>query len=199
MCAHTSPQKNRRLTEAALNTLLFHLDSDRDIAGERYVIICRKLVKYFEWQRSPHPDEGADETLDRVARRLQEGTKITDVEAYARGVARLVYLETIKKDSKAQIALADLSKAVQTGPQSEDAGDERLTRCLNQCLKGLSASNRDLITRYYSVEKDSRIDLRASLADEIGIHMNALRIRAHRIKQKIEDCIRQCLQQYERD
>ena len=198
VCAHILPLK-KGLTAGALNTLLFQLDSDRDIAGERYLIIRRKLVKYFEWQRSPHPDEDADETLDRVARRLQEGTNVTDVQAYARGVARMVSLETIKKESKAQIALADFSRVVQTGPESESAGDGRLTQCLNQCLKDLSSSNRDLITRYYSVEKDSRIDLRASLAGEFGIPINALRIRVHRIIKKLEDCVRECLHQRERN
>jgi DNA-directed RNA polymerase specialized sigma24 family protein len=181
------------LTEAALNALLFHLDPDKEVAGKKYKAILYKLVKYFEWHRSPHPDEDADETMDRVARRLLEGETITDLLAYARGVAYNVYLETIKKEVRVQKALAEMAR-VQAVEEVDSDVDERLMQCFYGCLKKLPKSDRRMIIMYYGLGQQGRIETRAKLAEEIGIQMNALRIRAHRIKHKLEDCIRECCQ-----
>jgi RNA polymerase sigma factor (sigma-70 family) len=186
-------RKKKGLTEEALNILLSHLDPDRDQAGEKYEIIRYKLVKYFEWRRMPHPDEAADETVDRVARKLQEGKNITDLLAYARGVARLVCLERLKGEAKAQESLAEMAK-IQPISEPEHESDERLMQSLNKCLAMLPETQRQLIIRYYGAEEPNRMKARAEMAEGMGIPMNALRIRAHRIKQKLEDCIRKISQ-----
>ena len=55
---------------AAFEQLLSVLDADRDRAGERYEVIRRKLLKFFEWRGCQRPDELADQTIDRVLEAL---------------------------------------------------------------------------------------------------------------------------------
>jgi hypothetical protein len=87
------------LTESAFEQLLVWLGQDSEPGGERYVEMRRRLVHYFDRKNCLSPDELADETLNRVARRLEEeGTIISDTPAhYCYIVARLVFLESLRQ------------------------------------------------------------------------------------------------------
>jgi hypothetical protein len=71
-----SLKKDWILTQDALDRLLSSLDADRERAAGRYVTLRRALTTYFEFRDVPQPEELADETLNRVARRLSEGREI---------------------------------------------------------------------------------------------------------------------------
>ncbi len=62
------------------------------------------------------------------------------------------------------------------------------------CLKKLSDDSRELIVAYYREQRRAKIKLRKELAERLGIPLNALRIRAHRIRTKLEDCVVNCLE-----
>src|SRR5512134_1992159 len=83
-------------TEETFDRLLASLDADRERAGERYEDLRRTLVRFFEWRGAPFPEDHADETFDRVARRLDEGITIENLGGYCYNVARLIFLETLK-------------------------------------------------------------------------------------------------------
>jgi len=61
-------------------------------------------------------------------------------------------------------------------------------------LDSLPKENRKLIIDYYQEERRVKIELRQELADKLNIPLNALRIRAHRIRVGLEKCITNCLQ-----
>jgi hypothetical protein len=61
------------LTPNAWSRLLAWLDQGLDSSGERYLEMRRRLVQYFDRRNCVHPDDLADETLNRIARRLEEG------------------------------------------------------------------------------------------------------------------------------
>lgn len=67
--------------------------------------------------------------------------------------------------------------------------------CLERCLSGLPAENRDLIVRYYEGEKSAKIENRKRLAAELEISVHALEVRAYRIREGLYDCISDCLKQ----
>ncbi|MEJ7712917.1 MAG: hypothetical protein WKF84_24510 [Pyrinomonadaceae bacterium] len=73
-----------------LPKLLNGLDADRERAGDKYEELRRILIRFFEWRGAPFPEEQADETFNRVARRLDEGVKIKNIGGYCYEVARLV-------------------------------------------------------------------------------------------------------------
>jgi DNA-directed RNA polymerase specialized sigma24 family protein len=60
-------------------------------------------------------------------------------------------------------------------------------------MERLTLANRDMVLRYYQENKQAKIDHRKKLAEEMGIAVNALRIRAHRIRVSLEQCIDECL------
>ena len=62
--------------------------------------------------------------------------------------------------------------------------------CLEYCLQQLSAENRRIIINYYQGEKGERIKNRKLMAEQLGIPANALRIRVHRIREKLEQSVR---------
>src|SRR5207253_9181889 len=71
------------LTQGAFERLLDWLGQDSELSGERYLEMRKRLVLYFDRKGCLSPDDLADETLNRVARRLEEeGTIISDAPAH---------------------------------------------------------------------------------------------------------------------
>src|SRR5262245_39264859 len=104
MATSSVPKPRRKgdwvLTKSAFRQLLAWLDEGANSDGSRYLEIRKRLVLYFDRKNCLTPDELADETLNRVARRLEEeGTITTDAPAhYCYIVARFVLLEDLRRD-----------------------------------------------------------------------------------------------------
>lgn len=184
------------LTADAFEKLLDSFSQDRNEAGAQYEIIRQKLVRFFEWRAIGSADEHADETINRVARRIDEGQIIENLKSYFYGVARMVCMEVVKDREHAPIALDDAlallrDKAAEVTETVE--ADPRVL-CFDRCLDSLAPEQRTLITTYYEEERRAKIELRQELADKLNIPLNALRIRAHRIRVNLEKCITTCLQ-----
>lgn len=188
-------QKNKwSLDREAFDSLLAHLDRDRELAGAKYISIRSKLVKFFECRGCLYPDDHADETINRVARKLSE-SKIDNMTTYHFGVARKLFLETLREREKEKAAL-DHIRSFQPQPEDQSEQDKRL-KCFNACLESLPGESRELIIAYYRGEKHTKIENRAYLAKRLGLPLNSLRIRTHRIRAKLEKCINDCLAQLE--
>ena len=179
------------MTREGLDHLLAALAPNPDAAGERYERIRGKLIRFFHWEGSLSPEEDADRTIDRVARRIGEGETIRDLNGYFHGVARMVLLESLRERKKQPLALdpADPVAASSTGSDSK----ETMFECLDQCLDGLPPESRGLLLEYYHGDKQARILHRKDLARRLRIDLNALRNRALRLRERLEGCLRQCL------
>jgi RNA polymerase sigma-70 factor, ECF subfamily len=184
--------KHSALTQSSLDRLLTSLDPERERAGELYEIVRRKLLKFFDCRASPTPEDDADETINRVARRLADGEAIENMAAYFYGVARLVLLESGRQHRR-EVASSDAMSAATLREESSES-DIRL-RCLEQCLQALPAANRELLVAYYEGDKGGRIRQRHQLADAQGLPINALRIRVHRLRVTMEECVRKCVRE----
>jgi DNA-directed RNA polymerase specialized sigma24 family protein len=178
------------LTEQAFMKFLACLDTDPARAGERYEALRESLVKFLDWRGAIFPEELVDETFNRVARKLDEGEIIDDVPSYCHGVARMVFLQSLEHPGNKRVEIEQLLLITTPEPKTE-ATDMRL-ECLERCLGRLPAENRKLITEYYRKERRQKIDNRVSLAEGLGIPLNALRSRAQRIRDKLERCIMRC-------
>lgn len=179
------------LTPENFEILLAQLDPDREKAGERYEALRRKLIRLFEWRGCDSPEELADETFNRVARRLAEGVELrsSDPYGYFHGVAHLLHKEFLRRSSREHKAL-ESGEWLSASAVDDEPSDRRL-ECLRHCLSLLPPDQRDLVLRYH--QGDNNIRNRKSLSDEIGIPMNALRIRVHRVRRKLETCLEDCL------
>lgn len=177
----------RTLEQADLDRLLVWLDSDRERAGERYEQIRWRLITIFAARQCPVPEELADETIDRVARRVADiETNYTgDKTLYFFGVANNVHHEYLKKPPP-----PETSNIV----DDDSAEREQRHHCLEQCLGKLPNDAREMMVRYYSQEKQAKIDLHKAMAGEMGITINTLRLRVLRLKEKLQPCVKRCLE-----
>src|ERR1051326_6190450 len=90
------------LKEAALNGLLSWLDRDREQAGQKYEIIRAGRVKMLSFRAGSAAEELADETVDRVAKKVPEmrDSFKGDPARFFYGVAKNVFLEYQRKALK---------------------------------------------------------------------------------------------------
>ena len=183
----------------AFDTLLAAIDSDRDRAGEKYEEIRLGLVRYFEWRGCTCPEELTDDTIDRVSRRLHEGQVIHAVNplSYFYGVARNILRESWKAREKDLTPASPSSDPLVEPAADHDEGAqaerEQRLECLSRCLDRLPVAHRELIIEYYQLEKGEQIAHRTRLAKANGLPINALRLRVHRIRAKLERCVEDCL------
>lgn len=176
------------MTPDEFDALMGFLDPDRNRAGERYEAIRHRLIRLFEWRGCSSAEDLADETINRVARRVARGLELDkpDPYAYFCGVAHLVHKESIRREQKERKRDGELPLP----NPSEDEPDPRLDH-LRHCLQILNAEQQRLVLRYH--QDGRRIQARKELCQELGIEMNALRIRVHRLRRKIELCIQERL------
>lgn len=186
------------LTQDSFNKLLMQLGSSLEDGGLEYERIRGRLVKYFEWQKCADPEELADETINRVTRGLESGKEIwsSNPLSFFYGVARNVSREQWRR--KETISLEQLGPRAHYFRQQDEVSEAEKSQdeefyCLEKCAGALPDDQRNLIVNYYFGEKSMKIHRRKELANESGISMNALRIRAHRIREELEACVAGCV------
>ena len=190
MAPPPSPRVKWVLTQGLFDKLLASLDADRDQAGLKYEGLRRRLLKFFEWRGCSAREDLTDETLNRLAKNIAAGEQIQNLGAYCSGVARNVFLEVLRSRNRELNAIRSYPES---GASVRDEITDRRLECLNHCLEESTAENRQFFLRYHQGEKSARIEAREQLAKELGIALNALRIRAHRIRTKLESCVEQCV------
>lgn len=191
-------KKDWVLNREAFDALLVSLDPDPERAGARYEHLRHALITFFECRGSSIPEELTDDTMNRVARRLSEGQRIEvgNPASYFYGVARNVLREYWESRSRGPDSLEGLPAAARAPDPhrlheqwSERLLKERRLDALERCLDALSATEQELIRDYYQGETSARIQARRRLAGRLGIALNALRIRALRIRVRLEACV----------
>lgn len=188
-------------TKFAFGRLLEWLDDGGESNGETYLEIRRRLVLYFDRRNRPGAEDLADETLSRVARTLeQSGRIVTRPPArYCYVVARFVLLEDVRRDRR-HVSLDeprryDVIHGRTIGSIDSDETStlrEQRLECLDPCLLRLRPDQRELAIEYFRDSGRQRIERRRGLAQRFGISMNALGIRACRIRDSLMTCVEAC-------
>jgi RNA polymerase sigma factor (sigma-70 family) len=185
-----------RLNKEALDKLLAALDPDRDRAGELYEKIRSKLMDFFRFNGRPDCEDLVDQTLDRVARRLSEQADVQHFMSFVRGVARNLLLESHRKNKN----ISSIEEV--PAPFWDRAGEDReaeaeaaeTMRCLEQCSQMLPEDERNLIREYYQYDRRQKIDNKQRLADAAGLSVETLRVKAFRIRKRLQKCVFTCTQ-----
>ncbi len=178
------------LTASALERLLARLDADPARAADAYEALRLALTRFFDWRGAHFPDECADEALNRLARRLEEGAEVADLRGYSLGIARLVLLERARSPQVRHDELVE-DALIAAAPRPIDP-QPALHDCLDRCLGSLAPEARALILEYYQDQRRQKIDRRVALASRLGLSANALRSRAQRVRDRLEACVRGC-------
>ena len=160
------------------------LAPDASRAAPAFEALRRKLVDIFRWRGLAAPNDLADEALDRAVRHVAAGEPIRSVASYVAGIANRLALEAARRQER--VVRFD-EKEIQRPATVEDPLAERL-ESLERCLERMPSHTRQLVLRYYAVGT-GRIADRKRLADDLGIGLNALRIRVHRLRLTLEACM----------
>src|SRR6185503_15866325 len=130
------------LSPRVFDALLNWLDQGINSSGKTYLEMQRRLVSYFDRKNCSTPYELADETLNRVARRLEEeGTIESETPAkYCYIVARFVFMEYLRESHRAGIALDEVRRQTPGDyflvPEDHNDEEKRLV-CLGRCTSKL--------------------------------------------------------------
>ena len=182
------------LDQSNFNRALKILGQGDPARGTReYLSVHQELETAFRtWGFTDQEDltKLADETMDRVAQKLpQQWKEGDDPTFFIFRVARFVRLEQYRK----RRYLEPEEKIEKLGPEPVDQSSEQkehLHQALDGCLDELAEGERELILDYYQGEGGTKIDLRKKLATKFNSDsINALRIKAFRLRQRIENCL----------
>ena len=140
----------------------------------------------------------ADETFNRIAKTLATSVIATQPPArYCYVVARFVLLENFQIGRR-HVPLdepwnPEMSRrhTVRSAIDEGDATREQRLAGLDRCLQELRPEQRELVNVYQDTG-GLRIDRRRALADRLGISINALGIRACRVRDALRVRLEGC-------
>ena len=186
------------LTEGAFSLFLTRLHSDREQAGLGYEALRLKLSYFFEARRCTTPESLVDETINRLIRKISEGEQIIHLDSYVFKVAKYVYLEFQRGIVPASLADCLAEDDLKASQQVETLHRERQEdaihfACMRKCLAKLPSATRELLIEYYRGTGREQAEHRQQMAERRGVTSNALCIQVHRVREKLETCLANCL------
>jgi RNA polymerase sigma factor (sigma-70 family) len=186
--------RNPSFQPEPFDDLLAWLNSDRELASSIYLNIRHSLLRIFAWNQCSDPEGMTDETFDRVARQVHilKDSFEGNPRAFFYAVANNLIKEYRKK-IKSHVPIEDIEIPEAPTEDLEEETSENRSECLAKCLRTLPKDKRDLILSYYAKEKQAKILHRAAIARDLGISIEALRVRTLRLRTTLEECIERCL------
>lgn len=191
------------LCRETFERLLGWLDSDRAAAAERYSNLHLKLIRFFEWNSADFPEGCADETMDIVARKVNEehvvcdqhGEEIRNKVGFVLGVGRNVLRTRRRTEEGRHDPLPDDYPAIEGGDWEQ--------ACREECIQKIEQSHGgqwQLLCDYYGSGRGIDERCRNKIAKRLKISRNALTIKICRIKDDLwpefRNCMRECLQKF---
>src|SRR6185503_19180191 len=119
------------------------------LAADEFIRLRQQLIRFFLSRGISAAEDLADNTLERVANRLDKGEVVSDLQQYSFGVARRVFTETLRQRRREFDVEELLSKPV----LKERSELEPYLECLESCLELLSKADRRLVLAYYQDQK----------------------------------------------
>jgi RNA polymerase sigma factor (sigma-70 family) len=175
----------RSVSKTSIPALLAALGETPEESGLEYERLRSKLILFFSRRMLQFPEDLADETLDRLARRIVEGTVIDSIPAFALGIGRHLALEQMKNRSE---TMEDDFWDNVPAPSATQSSEEEIAR-MERCLKTLRPDEANLLRGYYLATKGTSIKTRGKLAKRLGISANTLRQRVFLARQRLRDCM----------
>jgi len=184
------------LKQEEFDGLLGLFSEDREEAGVIYEEMRNSLVRFFESRDCRDADMLADETLFRVASKAHtfDPTRHTRTSSFIFGFASKILLEYSRDPQKLRITYDRWVQSALTEPAKDNDTDEEAEgmECLRKCLGEMSVEDRDLMITYYGKEKQEKIASRKLMAERLGIKMETLHMRVHRLRESLKKCMKRC-------
>ena len=184
------------LKQEEFDGLLGLFAENREEAGVIYEELRKSLVRYFETRDCQDADMLADETLSRVAVKAHtfDPSRHTRPSSFVFGFASKILLEYSRDPQKMRITYDRWVQSALLIPVDEKETEDEAAgmECLRKCLGEMSAEDRELIIAYYGKEKQEKIASRKFIAEKLGIRMETLHMRVHRLRESLKKCMKRC-------
>ena len=178
--------KRKPPSQEAFEKLLAWLDTDRDKAAEKYDKIHLRLVRIFAAKGCAEAEDLADQAVNVVALKIDwlRQNYVGDPALWFYAVAKKIYQEWLKS----------FRVRPPPPPAPDNRPIEERCACLEKCLKKITTPDEaQMVVRYHEGDGQVRIANRKKMAEELGISLNALRIRICHIQARLRPCIEDCL------
>jgi hypothetical protein len=196
--AMSTPQEAPALTEADFERLFGFLDADVKRASAKYDQIRLRLNKLFTWRDCAPARTFADQAIERVVRKVNEGEHrvaepfqffystamgIVQEQAAARAA------ETAAKPADAPLPLDEFDTPLQRPSKDPVMLAEARKRLpyVQGYLDDLLPKYRRLLTEYH--RRTTSVRRRDELAQANAAPLSALRLRVHRLRNAIERAV----------
>jgi DNA-directed RNA polymerase specialized sigma24 family protein len=181
---------SNRIVDEGLGRLLAWLDPDPEAAERKYLECHRHLVQRFVLWGCLDPEDLANETLDRVSRKVEaigpdyRGAPIAYMIGVARNIRKEEYHARVRKPPR-------LVPATPPPPNPEEqAFEERRLACLEGCMGEILRPEEDrLLLDYYRTGAAGR----KALAQATGLSRSNLRKRTERLRWRLAECVARCV------
>lgn len=142
-----------------------------------------RLQMFFRARGWRHESEDlAGEVVIRVLAAIRRNEAIEHVGAYCLGTARLVMLERMRRPPD-PAPFPEGWEPPAPEPEPEDARVPLLRHCLSE----LGPRDRELVLAYYGEGQGK--GNRAQLAERLGVSLNAVHIKACRLRGQVRRCV----------
>ena len=167
------------------------LSPDKEEAGRLYIRLQEKLVGFFGMRGISDSTGATNETLKRGAEKIAGGTNVPNAEKFCLGIARNVAREWWRRERREEVAFRRFTENLANNTADEV---ERIEHVLKPCFERLKGEDQKLLVAYCSVaEGVSHAERRRRVAEELEITMRALRIKVSRLRDKLEECVKERL------
>ncbi len=177
----------KSLTAESLKKLLAAFSPDEAESAAAYTLLCDSLVRFFQLKGISDADKAADETIDRVAEKINQDASIEDLRKFAFGVARFVFLERLRREQRRSRAV---DAFYLTDSATKEFGESAEIENFRECFNNLYDHERRLLLGYFQdLPADELFEQRRVLAERENIELNALRNRVSRLRKRLEECL----------
>lgn len=174
------------------NLLTYLCPEDPDEAGRRYERLRQKLTGFFRFRGVADPTAAADEALDRAASRIADATDVPDVETICLRIARLMMVEDSRHNTKESTAFLQFLEQ----RESANAQIDRFT-LMKTCFEKLAQDDRELLDWYCVAPPGlARVKYHVDLAQRLDITVPALRVHVTRLRQGLDDSVKELSKSY---
>lgn len=173
----------------SLQRLLEIFSSNQDEAGITYNELRNSLVRFFQIKGDFDPDEAADLTLDRAALKVPKDTPIENLTGFCFGVARFIFLERVKRTKKLNVAADEFYRKRNLSEIVQETDDEFFV--FRDCFEKLTSAEKLFLRGYFVDLSFSELDkCRRQICLENDITPNNLRLKVFRLRQRLENCVK---------
>jgi len=165
------------------DTLLALLDPDPVAAIEKLDRLTQQVRRWLEWKHCPDPQGAVAESLARAVYQPDRLIGMTegDFRGFIFGIAANVARELRRTHAREQSLDAAAWSQWSSGADEEQRILDRLTVAqIRQCL---SPKEFKVLTRYATWDDHDR------LCRELNVTRDTLRVRIHRMRQKVRACL----------